>query len=159
MGSAQKWHFGPVWDFGSAFNYDKNRPFYEGREHHNTWAPQLAQFPAFRRRVKEIWSELYYGNYEQVYTFTSDFVKDITAAANKDAERWQNKGYGNSDMQSDLTEVQRRLQQAAQWMNDTYGLAEELPCVVLKTEDSPRKILTTEGELRIIRNGKVYRIF
>ena len=62
-------------------------------------------------------------------------------------------------MQSDLTEVQRRLQQAAQWMNDTYGLAEELPCVVLKTEDSPRKILTTEGELRIIRNGKVYRIF
>lgn len=159
MGSAQKWHFGPVWDFGSAFNYDKNRPFYEGREHHNTWAPQLAQFPAFRRRVKEIWSELYYGNYEQVYTFTSDFVQDITAAANKDAERWQNKGYGNSDMQSDLTEVQRRLQQAAQWMNDTYGLAEELPCVVLKTEDSPRKILTTEGELRIIRNGKVYRIF
>ncbi|MGN1247851.1 MAG: CotH kinase family protein [Paludibacteraceae bacterium] len=157
MGSNEKWYFGPVWDFGSAFNYDKTRPFYEGREHHNTWAPQLAQFPAFRKRVQEIWSELYYGNYDAVYTYTSDFVQHITSAARKDAERWQSKGYGNNDMQSDLMEVQRRLRQAAQWMNSTYGLTDNLPCVERNTTETPLKILTTKGELFIIRNGITYR--
>lgn len=159
MGAAEKWHFGPVWDFGSSFNYDKTRPFYEGREHHNTWAPQLAQFPEFQHRVQAVWSAFYYTAYSDIYAYTADFVKQIEQAAKNDAERWQSQGYGNTDLDGDLARVQERLRRAAEYMNKTYGL---LPEGINKVQDdiepAARKVLTPDGELLIIANGKNYRL-
>ena len=159
MGTAEKWHFGPVWDFGSSFNYDKTRPFYEGREHHNTWAPQLAQFPEFQHRVQAVWSAFYNAAYSDIYAYTADFVKQIEQAAKNDAERWQSQGYGNTDLDEDLARVQDRLRRAAEYMNKTYGL---LPEGITEVQDnakpSARKVLTPDGELLIIANGKTYRL-
>ena len=160
MGDSEKWHFGPVWDFGSAFNYDKERPFYEGREHHNTWAPQLAQFPAFQRRVEEIWSELYHKEYASLFAYTEEFIDYISAAAQQDAKRWAAEGYGNTDLQEDLRRVQERLRQAATYMNKTYGLLPEgIATVGQDSTPAAHKVITTEGELRIIVGEEVYWIW
>ena len=62
-------------------------------------------------------------------------------------------------MDEDLARVQERLRQAAEYMNKTYGL---LPEGITEVQDNAkpaaRKVLTPDGELLIIANGKTYRL-
>lgn len=121
MGEGQKWMFGPVWDFGSAFNYDKEQYLYEGREWHNHWIPEICKFPKFMDRVKELWQWLHYYKYDSAYTYAEEFANLITAAAKNDAERWRDKGYGNKDMSNRLKRIKERLQQTENWLVKQWG--------------------------------------
>lgn len=121
MGEGQKWMFGPVWDFGSAFNYDKEQYLYEGREWHNHWIPEMCKFPKFMDRVKEIWQWLHYYKYDSVYDYATEFANHITEAAKNDAERWKDKGYGNRDMANRLKRIKERLQQTENWLVKQWG--------------------------------------
>ena len=44
-GATEKWHFGPVWDFGNAFVFSKNDYIFEGREWHQVWIGEMCKFP------------------------------------------------------------------------------------------------------------------
>ena len=121
MGEGKKWMFGPVWDFGSAFNYDKEQYLYEEREWHNHWIPEICKFPKFMDRVKEIWQWLHYYKYDSVYDYATEFANHITKAAENDAKRWSDKGYGNRDMANRLKRIKERLQQTENWLVKQWG--------------------------------------
>lgn len=122
MGDGEKWKFGPVWDFGSAFNRDKSQYLFEGDVWHNHWIPEICKFPAFKNYVKTIWDEFCSNNYIQIYSFIDQQKSRIASAAAADAKRWPQ--YGNADLANRVTKVADRLHKNATWLNKQWGSAE-----------------------------------
>ena len=117
-GDGEKWKFGPVWDFGSSFNRNKDRYLFEGDVWHNHWIPQICQFPAFMKRVKEIWKE-FYPQINNVYTFTAEQLTLLKSAAEADANRWAEYS-GNKDLQKRINNVNTWLQSTVAWLNEQW---------------------------------------
>ena len=120
IGANEKWYFGPVWDFGSSFNRDKSQYMYQGDVWHNHWIPEICKFPAFMERVKEIWSEFYANEFDQIYNFIEAHERQVSAAAAKDKERWPEYHGGNSF----ATYVERTtsvLRKNAEWLDEQWG--------------------------------------
>ena len=118
-GDGQKWKFGPVWDFGSSFNRDKNRYLFEGDVWHNHWIPEICKFPAFMARVKEIWKD-FYPQFNDIFTFTSEQLTLLKSAAVADANRWSEYS-GNRDLQKRINNVNSWLKNSVAWLNEQWG--------------------------------------
>lgn len=123
MGADKKWTFGPVWDFGSSFNYTKSQYCYEGREHHQTWIGEICKFPAFQRRVEEIWQDFASNHYNELYTYIDTFCERIGSAAQQDAKRWPE--YGNKDVKKKANEVKNILIGTRTWLSSQWGGIED----------------------------------
>lgn len=119
MGSNAKWHFGPVWDFGSSFNRDKSQYIYQGDVWHNHWIPEICKFPAFMERVKEIWNEFYNGNYNNIYNFIDTHESLIAKAAAKDKERWS-QYHGSQTISTYIDRTTEVLRKNAAWLNEQW---------------------------------------
>ena len=163
MGEGQKWMFGPVWDFGSAFNYDKEQYLYEGREWHNHWIPEICKFPKFMERVKEIWQWLHYYKYDSVYDYATEFANHITEAAKNDAERWKDKDYGNKDMAGRLRRIKERLTDTEKWLVSQWGEGQPMSVENVENGSTDEVIYynlqgmvvnaPVKGEVYIVRQG------
>lgn len=163
MGEGQKWMFGPVWDFGSAFNYDKEQYLYKGREWHNHWIPEICKFPKFMDRVKEIWQWLHYYKYDSVYDYATEFANHITEAAKNDAERWNDKGYGNKDMAERLRRIKERLTDTEKWLVSQWGEGQPMSVENVENGSTDEVIYynlqgmvvnaPVKGEVYIVRQG------
>lgn len=163
MGEGQKWMFGPVWDFGSAFNYDKEQYLYEGREWHNHWIPEMCKFPKFMDRVKEIWQWLHYYKYDSVYDYATEFANHITEAAKNDAERWKDKDYGNKDMAGRLRRIKERLTDTEKWLVSRWGEGQPMSVENVENGSTDEVIYynlqgmvvnaPVKGEVYIVRQG------
>ena len=155
MGEGQKWMFGPVWDFGSAFNYDKEQYLYEGREWHNHWIPEICKFPKFMDRVKEIWQSFHADGYAGVYDYASDFASHIADAAKNDAKRWESQGYGNKDMSYRLERIHRKLEITEKWLVKQWGAGTSVNNIYVT--DSETIIYTLQGmRTDEMKSGEVY---
>ena len=119
MGENEKWKFGPVWDFGSSYNRDKNCYLFEGDVWHNHWIPEICKFPAFMARVKEIWKE-FYPQFNNIYTFTDEQLTLLKSAAVADANRWSEYS-GNRDLQKRINNVNTWLGNSVKWLNEKWG--------------------------------------
>ena len=119
IGANEKWHFGPVWDFGSSFNRDKSQYMYQGDVWHNHWIPEICKFPAFMERVKEIWNDFYNGDFKNIYTFIDNHEKQIKSAVTKDGQRWTQ--YKMSDFAGCIDKTTERLRKNAEWLNSQWG--------------------------------------
>ncbi len=119
MGANAKWHFGPVWDFGSSFNRDKSQYMYQGDVWHNHWIPEICKFPAFMERVKEIWNEFYNGNYNNIYSFIDTHENLIKQAAVKDKERW-GQYHGSQTISTYIDRTTEVLRKNAAWLNEQW---------------------------------------
>ena len=120
MGNDQKWKFGPVWDFGSAFNRDKSQYFFQGDVWHNHWIPEICKFPAFMQHVKTIWKEFYPNRFNDIYTFTANQLSLLKTAASVDAQRWPDYN-GNADLTKRINQINERLRKNAEWLNEQWG--------------------------------------
>ena len=120
IGANEKWHFGPVWDFGSAFNRDKSQYMYQGDVWHNHWIPEICKFPAFMERVKEIWNEFYANEFNNVYTFIDAHESQISKAAAKDKERWS-QYHGSQTIGTYIDRTTEVLRKNAAWLNEQWG--------------------------------------
>ena len=121
MGDGEKWHFGPVWDFGSAFRREKEQYLYQGDVWHNHWIPEICKFPKFMDRVKEIWQWLHYYKYDSAYDYAEEFANHIAEAAKSDADRWKGKYDANRDMMYRLQRIHRRLRITEEWLVKQWG--------------------------------------
>ena len=119
IGANEKWHFGPVWDFGSSFNRDKSQYIYQGDVWHNHWIPEICKFPAFMERVKEIWNEFYNGNYNNIYSFIDTHENLIKQAAVKDKERW-GQYHGSQTISTYIDRTTEVLRKNAAWLNQQW---------------------------------------
>ena len=116
MGEGEKWYFGPVWDFGSAFNRDKSQYIFEGDVWHNHWIPEICKFPAFNTCLKTLWNDFYNGDFNQIYDYIVHQKDLIASAVQADYQRWPD--YGNNDFSNRVTKVTNRLRSYAQWLNE-----------------------------------------
>ena len=119
LGENEKWYFGPVWDFGSSFNRDKSQYMYQGDVWHNHWIPEICKFPAFMDRVKDIWSEFYNGDYNNIYNFIDTHESLIAKAAAKDKERW-GQYHGSQTISTYIDRTTEVLRKNAAWLNEQW---------------------------------------
>ena len=119
MGANAKWHFGPVWDFGSSFNRDKSQYMYQGDVWHNHWIPEICKFPAFMTRVKEIWNEFYANEFDKIYSFIDAHEAQISKAAAKDKERWS-QYHGSQSIGTYIDRTTEVLRKNAVWLNKQW---------------------------------------
>ena len=120
MGDTAKWKFGPVWDFGSAFNRDKSQYLFQGDVWHNHWIPEICKFPAFMQHVKTIWKDFYANRFNDIFTFTADQLSLLQTAATVDAQRWPDYN-GNADLTKRINQINDRLRKNAEWLNEQWG--------------------------------------
>ena len=120
MGENEKWHFGPVWDFGSSFNRDKSQYMYQGDVWHNHWIPQFCKFPAFMNRVKEIWNEFYANELNDIYNFIDAHERQITQAAAQDKQRWS-QYHGSQSLSTYIDRTTEVLRKNVAWLNEQWG--------------------------------------
>ena len=118
-GEGEKWHFGPVWDFGSSFNRDKQQLIFEGDVWHNHWIPEICKFPAFAQYVKTLWNPFYAGAFGNIYAYVEQQQALIASAVQADYQRWPQ--YGNKDFANRVKKVQERLQKNSAWLNTKWN--------------------------------------
>lgn len=118
-GEGEKWHFGPVWDFGSSFNRDKQQLLFEGDVWHNHWIPEICKFPAFAQYVKTLWNPFYAGAFSNIYAYVEQQQALIASAVQADYQRWPQ--YGNKDFANRVKKVQERLQKNSAWLNTKWN--------------------------------------
>mgnify|MGYP002626041505 CR=1 FL=1 len=94
QGEDTKFKAGPVWDFGSMgshwHNGDYNFFIYQMVPNHITdhWIGEIAKFPHFQQKVRELWKQIYPGIIEQTKQHCMDYVDYITPAIGSDYKRW-----------------------------------------------------------------------
>ena len=97
-GDSTKLTFGPVWDFGNAFQrwaiygdtefnkfiYQEPSPFV------SHWIEEIAKFPHFQLEVRKRWKEFYNSGFNglDIDQFIDQFVDYITPAFYAEIQRW-----------------------------------------------------------------------
>lgn len=117
-GEGEKWHFGPVWDFGSAFqpSRDMTKWIFDS-QYIQHWAKAMWDTPEFQAEVKRIFEHMDAEGFDRIFNYQNSYADRISVAAANDAKRWANKGYGNPDMEGPLAEVRKQLRDAI----DSFG--------------------------------------
>lgn len=164
LGTADKWKFGPVWDFGNAYNRHQEKWIYIEPSFDQYWIGQLATWPAFQQKVKEYWYVFYHDQQDTIRTQIDRFVSSITRAAKEDAKVWNGtQGYcNNSDMAGRKTDFLSRYNWRIEWLYSQWGEGirpATYDCEPTANDKRPttNKILRN-GQLLIIRDGVTYDI-
>ena len=118
-GADHKWIFGPVWDFGNAYRRNTQQFIYQNTPHTpQIWISEIAKYPAFQAKVKEIWKNFYANQYPSLTSYIDNFTASISAAATCDVQRWPE--YGTADMQAKKNEFISLLNARIQWLNERW---------------------------------------
>lgn len=163
LGVADKWKFGPVWDFGNAYNRHQEEWIYVNPIWPQYWIGQLASWPVFQQQVKEQWWVFYHTQKDNVRTQIQELANLIAPAAKKDAARWKNtRGYNdNSNMSSKRTEFLRLYDWRIQWLYSQWGEGTMPPTWGLENVQGDHgrgtKVLR-DGQLYIMYKGQMYDV-
>ena len=163
LGVADPWKFGPVWDFGNAYDRHQETWIYENPTWPQYWIGQLAQWPAFQQAVKEQWWIYYHTQKDSVRAEMRAFADKIERAAKNDAEVWRNtQNYCDNSNFADVRDRYfRRYDWRIDWLYSQWG--EGIRPATWDVEQVPSdqvhgtKFLRN-GQLLIKRNGKIYTI-
>ena len=165
MGVADKWKFGPVWDFGNAYDRHQETWIYNNPTWPQYWIGQLAQWPEFQQAVQEQWWIYYHTQKDSVRTEIRAFADQIEAAAKRDADVWLNtlRYCDNSNFSDVRDRFFRRYDWRINWLHDVWG--EGIRPATWGTEtvygEEPqtksRKVLRN-GQLVIENNGSTYTV-
>jgi len=156
LGVQDPWKFGPVWDFGNAYDRHAERWIYDGPTWPQYWIEALNRFPSFRRAVQEQWWEYWHRHKEAVREAIGTLAAKISVAAKNDAAVWRNsRNYrDNSDMAGRLNEFYNRYDWRIQWLYSQWGEGVE-KATFTKTQATNRKILK-DGRLLIQAGDRYY---
>lgn len=103
LGDATKFRFGPVWDFGSIGTHyladSYNYFIYEATPAYvtNHWISEIAKFPHFQEKVRQLWSEIYPEITVQAKQHCLEYVDYITPAIASNYMRWKDSKSTNID--------------------------------------------------------------
>lgn len=161
-GANEKWFFGPVWDFGNAYNRGWNTWIYDHPSFPQYWIGQLATWPAFQAKLQEVWWVFHHNHKDQVRAEIQALAGLITTAAQRDAQVWNGSmNYcNNSDMTGKLNYFLEKYDWRVGWLYAQWGegiepIQEGLESGKWKVES--RKELRN-GKIVILRNGKAYTL-
>ena len=119
-GANYNWNFGPVWDFGDAFMREGQQFLYENSpKTPQIWIAEIAKFPAFQAKVKELWPDFYNNKYTTISSHIDSFITSIKSAAACDVQRWPL--YGTSDPVADAVAFKALLDARVKWLNEQWS--------------------------------------
>lgn len=120
-GAAERWMFGPVWDFGSALFRDGDNRFIYDSEYHQVWIGAICKaFPQFIDVVKGVWQQfLADGAPEAIVAEGEALATEISAAAAANYRRWPQ--YGNADEAASAAIAFSRLRSKVEWLRTQWG--------------------------------------
>ena len=163
LGVADKWKFGPVWDFGNAYNRHQELWIYENPTFPQYWIGQLASWPVFQQAVQQQWWRFYHEQMEEVRQQIVGLAHTIETAAIRDAEVWRGtKNYCDNSNYSDVRDrLLRRYDWRINWLYSQWG--EGIPPTSERLEVSGERLVESEkilqnGQLLIRRNNKIYTV-
>lgn len=125
IGTAEKWHFGPVWDFGNSFWRSAERFIYDGPSFSQIWIGQAAAHPRFQAALRRVWSEFYRNEYPSLSDFAYAYWARISTAFRHDAARWPNlqeHSYRGNLAQQFMQKIDWRIG----WLYSQWGLVSAL---------------------------------
>ena len=162
-GQTEKWYFGPVWDFGNAFNRGSELWIYESPQFAQYWIGQLATWPQFQAKLKEVWYVFLHDKQSNFLTAIDNLAALIEQGAKNDAARWNGSmNYcNNSDMTAKRQEFINKFNWRTNWLYQQWG--EGTKPVMQGIEDpadsrmEAKKVLQN-GQIRILRGNKTYNI-
>lgn len=125
LGDEQKWKFGPVWDFGNTFRRGNGQFIYENPPYGQTWIAEIAKFPRFEEKVKEVWLSLRETKFDEIYAFIDNFVASYEAAIQADDRRWPD--YGSMNVTKDGTTMKNNIRERTDFLAEHWGDAEKKP--------------------------------
>ena len=158
-----KWHFGPVWDFGNAYDRHKELFIYDQPSFSQIWIGQLCRSELFYEQLMQLWHTYRSEGHSKVLADIDAFVSAISSAAKRDAERWQGSGNvrNNSDMAGRKQEFLSRMNWRLNWLYSQWGEGYETPVPEVRPSDaadSRAVIRLVNGQLLIQRDGKQYTL-
>lgn len=118
IGALSKWNFGPVWDFGSAFQTRENKMFYDYGVYSNHWIKTMMEYPTFVTEVKRVYAELMDNDFDAIYTYIDNFISHIGSAAASDLQRWPQ--YGNSGLTEKANGVKAMLRESITYLDNVW---------------------------------------
>ena len=162
-GQTEKWYFGPVWDFGNAYNRGWDTWIYDSPQFAQYWIGQLATWPQFQAKLKEVWYVFRHDKQSDFLTAINDLAALIEQGAKNDAARWNGSmNYcNNSDMTAKRQEFINKFNWRTNWLYQQWG--EGTKPVLLDIEQTgneatridTQKVLRN-GQIRIYRGDKTY---
>lgn len=134
----EKWKFGPVWDFGHAFNssHSKQKFIYEDSPFPVSIIKEIAEFPRFQEEVRRIWNEFYPSKLENIEDYMNSFLSQISEAAVSNAQRWP--AYGNGDVWKSSQSAFTRLRSKTAWLDSQWH--SETGVHTISTDNSHNKV-------------------
>ncbi len=160
FGSAAKWFFGPVWDFGNSFN-DRDMFIYDNPAFSQVWIGQLASHTSFQQALSKVWKHWKYYDYEAVADYMSAFADQIEKGAKADATRWPQ--YDHHKVQDGKNSFINMFNRHVAWLTKQWGEGEPDPVTELEVIDDARCTMHNakfirDGQFVIIKNGRTYNI-
>ena len=160
---ADKWKFGPVWDFGNAYMRRGEKWIYTDPSFAQYWIEDLAQHADFQQAVQEQWWIFYHEYKDQIKSQITSFVASIAQAAKNDAQVWNGTSNyrNNSDMTAKRDRFFRRYDWRVQWLYSQWG--EGIRPDTWDVENTPEEVLPAtkmlrDGQVLIRRGGKTYDV-
>lgn len=162
-----RWHFGPVWDFGNAYDRHQERFIYDGPTFSQIWIEQLCKNEQFNERLMQLWYLYRQQGHNKVLADINSFVSAVSTAAKRDAERWRNTNVRtNGDMNNRKQDFLDRMNWRIDWLYSQWGEGDPTPLTSNEPvftdssqlpSDNPR-MLISNGQLLIQRDGCRYTL-
>ncbi len=152
-GATSNWNFGPVWDFGDAFMRDGQQFIYvNSPKTPQIWIAEIAKFPAFQNKVRELWPNFYNNQYPTISSYIDNFINSIKSAAACDVQRWPQ--YGTTDPAAKATEFKAFLDARVKWLNEQWtGAGIE---AIKSIENAPIEYYNLQGIKVVNPNNGIY---
>lgn len=119
VGENEKWHFGPVWDFGNSLMHDKTSYIYRNPPFRQVWIGEMCKFPQFMDVVKREWMDFLSTPACDLSGYFADLTGRIATAAAYDHERWPD--YGAWNFSAASTEAYGRMLADINWLKEQWG--------------------------------------
>lgn len=118
-GNENIWSFGPVWDFTAAYRRNSQQFIYQNNELQQVWIAEIAKFPAFQTKVRELWAQFYTNQYPTISSYLDSFINSMSTAIAADYQCWP--AYGTANPSTALSQFKDLFEQRVQWLNSQWS--------------------------------------
>ena len=155
-GANGKWFFGPVWDFGNAYNRGWDTWIYDNPIFAQYWIGRLATWPAFQAKLQEVWWTFYHNQPDAIRTKISSFTSLISQAALRDAQVWNGtQNYcNNSNLTAKRNDFLNRFNARVNWLYQQWG--EGVQPATNELESIQPSVFSIQ---KIMRDGQIYLMY
>lgn len=138
---ADRWIFGPVWDFGNSYRRNWQEFIYQNPPFGQNWIGEMAKFPRFQAKVIEVWQEFRAYQCETLHDYVESFISAIETATVHDYKRWPQ--YGTNNIHSVKNSFLDKLDNRIDWLVSQWG--DTSIDQVTTTTDSPAVYYNLQG--------------